>query len=138
MSRRNQKCRDTAGGMPGGLSVESHIDTAAGGCLIGLGEEAAHLVTITNRTLLRFAITIEAECETDKLQYGATGKTWTQKIEVNHRPRSGGPRRRTIKNALTCDAESPDEGIKMTVKYESIGCNCVGAATLQLVVDAAG
>jgi hypothetical protein len=137
MIRRNQKCRDNADGLPGGVTVESFIDTHAGGCLIGPGEEASHVVTLANRTLLRFEVTVEAECDTDRLRYDNASKVWTQKVEVGHRPLSGGPRRRTLKGNLTCDDQASDEGIKMTIRYESIGCHCVGTATMQLLVDSA-
>jgi hypothetical protein len=135
MSRRNQKCRDSASGLPGGLSITSFVDTKEGDCLVEAAEESHHVVKFRNRTLLRFEIDVSAECESEHIRYDPLTSNWSQTVEISHRPGSGGARERTIKRQISCDETSVDESIKMTVRYSVIGFQCAGTSTLQLQLD---
>jgi hypothetical protein len=135
MSRRSQKCRDSASGLPGGLSVMSFVDTKEGDCLVEAAEESHHVVKFRNRTLLRFEIDVSAECESEHIHYDSLSSLWSQRVEISHRPDPGGARERTIKRRLSCDGTSEDESIKMTVRYNVIGFKCAGTSTLQLQLD---
>jgi|HubBroStandDraft_4_1064222.scaffolds.fasta_scaffold94561_2 hypothetical protein len=138
MSRRKRKCHDAAGGLPGGLRIESFIESRAGDCLVDPAEQAAQIVRLSNRTLLRFSVTILAKAGSGNVHYNGTEGAWEQNVEIAHRPLSGGPRERTLKRALSCDGESPDESVEVTIAYQSIGCKCTGHTTLQLQFDARG
>ena len=134
---RTLKCRDSVTtGLPGGVSMESHIETVAGNCLIGVTERASHVVKISNRSTLRLVVTLSAECESPHLRYGSGETTWGTEVEVTGRPVGGGSRDRVLKGELRCADEFVDQGIKMTVRYETIGCLGKGSATMQLLLDA--
>lgn len=94
MNRRKQKCRDSASDLPGGLSITSFVDTKAGDCLVEADEGSPHVVKLQNRTLLRFEVSISAECESEHIHYDSLVSTWSQKVEIGHRPNSGGARER--------------------------------------------
>jgi hypothetical protein len=92
---RTLKCRDAVTtGLPGGVSVESHIETATRNCVIGVTERAAHVVKISNRSTLRLKVTISADCESPHLRYGGGETTWGTEVEVTGRPVGGGARDR--------------------------------------------
>lgn len=135
MTRRSHKCRDTATGLPGGLTAESFIDTAGGKCLIRVSEEATHVVEIRNRTLLRFQIDLSSECESPNLWYRSVDKTWAENLEISPRPQSGGARERTLRNVMNCAGAAGDESIKIKISYQVIGCKGTGTTTVQLQVD---
>lgn len=135
MSGRSQKCRDNASGLPGGLKITSFVDTKQGGCLVDAAEVSHHVVKVSNRTLLRFEIDVSAECESEHIHFSPQASSWSEKVEISHRPDSGGARERTIKRQLGCNETSQDESIKMFITYSVIGFKCVGASTLQLQLD---
>lgn len=128
MSKRGLKCRDFVAGLAGGMRAESRIETAAGECMVGIGECATHVVKIKNMTMLRYEVKVSAECESAHLRYG-TDKTWTSELEV------GGRKERVLRGELRCVDAFVDQGIKMTVSYAAIGCKGAGAATMQLLLD---
>lgn len=128
MSRRSVKCHDFVAGLAGGMRAESHIETAAGNCTVGIDERAVHVVKIKNMTMLRYEVKMSAECESAHLRYG-TDKTWTAELEVS------GRRERELRGDLRCVDSFVDQGIKMTVSYAVIGCKGAGAATMQLLLD---
>lgn len=137
MSKRTLKCRDAVTtGLPGGVTVESLIETVAGNCLIGVSERAAHIVKISNRSMVRLKVTMSADCESPHLRYGGGDTTWGTEVEVTGRPAGGGSRERVLRGELRCADEFVDQGIKMTVSYEAIGCKGKGLATMQLLLDA--
>jgi hypothetical protein len=137
MGKRALKCRDAVtNGLPGGVSVESHIETIAGNCLIGVTERAAHVVKISNRSMVRLKVTMSADCESPHLRYGSGDATWGTEVEVTGRPAGGGSRDRLLRGELSCANEFVDQGIKMTLRYEAIGCMGKGSATMQLLLDA--
>jgi len=133
--RRNQKCRDSASGMPGGLSIESFVEANGGGCVVTATEEAVHVVEIRNRSLLRFRVDIVAQCESDSLSYPANERSWSKNVQVGDRPARGGLYTRKVTENLACGETSTDESISVSVKYEAIGCRCSGSAELNLLVD---
>jgi hypothetical protein len=131
-----EKCRDIANGLPGGLNVESFIESESDGCRIEVGQQASHVVKVQNRTLLRFKITVAAESESGNLHYGDDKKTWDAEIDIGHRPYKGGFRNRTARESLRSgDDASEDESLKITVTYSALGCMCEGSSLMQLVVD---
>jgi hypothetical protein len=137
MSKRTLKCRDAiTTGLPGGVTVDSHIETAAGNCLIGVSERAAHIVKISNRSMVRLRVMLSADCESPHLRYGGGKTTWGAEVEVTGRPAGGGSRERILRGELSCADEFVDQGIKMTVSYETIGCRGKGSTTMQLLLDA--
>lgn len=133
---RNRKCQDSGSGLPGGLSIESFIEAASGDCVIRATEQALHVVEIRNRSLLRFKIDILAECESESISFPDNKRSWAKEsVQVGHRPEQGGSYVRKVTKELSCDVTSTDESITVSVTYEAIGCRCVGASELGLLVD---
>jgi hypothetical protein len=140
LGMRAQKCRDVIGGFPGGLSVESLVETLGNDCQMQISEQSDHVVSIKNRRLTRFRIEIVAECESAHLSYRDFGATWTAKVQVNARPDKGGQAERSLRAALDCARAFTEEGITVTVSYEVIGPRSKGSGsdTMHLLVDADG
>lgn len=133
--RRKQKCRDSASGLPGGLSIESFITVADGDCTVRADAQAVHVVQIQNRSLLRFSVGILAQCESESISYPADERSWERNVHVGDRPDKGGAYTRKVTEDLTCAKTSVDESITVSVKYEAIGCRCFGSAQIDLLVD---
>lgn len=136
MLNKKAKCQDVAAGLPGGLGVESFIDSPVGECLVGHSGTALHIVRIQNRTLLRFEISITAECETPHIRYLDDSEQWDESFTVSHRPQPGGPRDRMASANLKSSEKAVDESVKITVNYNAIGCVCEGSSVMQLQMDA--
>ena len=133
--KRNQKCYDSATGLPGGLNVDSYIKTTQRECMISPDGKTSHLIEIPNRTLLRFEIEIVAKCESSGIGYSDNEQTWEKKLQVGPRPLRGGPRKRQVAQNLESREDSTDEGIKILIKYEALGCKCIGTSEIELLVD---
>ena len=134
--KRNQKCNDSAAGLPGGLNIDSCIQTTQRECVISSAGQASHLIEIQNRTLLRFEIEIFAKCESDGIYYPGNEPTWGKKLQISPRPLRGGPRKRQASQNLESCEDSTDESIKVLIRYEAIGCKCTGTSEIELLVDA--
>lgn len=132
---RDRKCRDSAAGLPGGLSIDSAIEATAPDCVIRGSQPASHVVEIRNRTLLRFEVHIAAQSGSERVSYAGNMSTWEAKVQVNKRPPSGGPSKRKVSQPLECSEEATDESIAVVIKYEAIGCRCTGSTEMQLLVD---
>jgi hypothetical protein len=133
--KRNRKCRDSASGLPGGLSIGSFVEASTGDCVVKGIEQAVHVVEIQNRSLLRFKIDIIAQCESGSISYAANERSWAKNVQVSSRPATGGAYTRKVTENLISNETSIDESITVSVKYEAIGCRCSGAAELALLVD---
>ena len=124
-----RKCRNFVAGLAGGIRADSHIETVAGDCMLGVGEHAKHVVKIQNKTFLPYEVTVSSECESAHLRYGAD-KTWTQQVQVP------AGKDRSLLAELDGVKAFVDQGVNMTVSYAAIGCRGMGAATMQLLLDA--
>jgi len=89
MANNNLKCQDTASGLPGGLTIESSIDPLSGRCFVGGDGGTSHVVSVRNRTLLRFEVSISAECETPNIRYANDSDHWDDNISVGCGSRRG-------------------------------------------------
>jgi hypothetical protein len=134
--KRNQKCYDSAAGLPGGLNIDSCIKTAQRECMIGPAGQASHLIEINNRTLLRFEVEIFARCESSGIYYPGNESTWEKKLQISPRPLRGGPRKRQASQDLESSEDATDDSIKVLIKYEAVGCRCIGTSEIELLVDA--
>jgi hypothetical protein len=134
MRKDKTKCQDSASGLPGGLSIESFIDSASA-CVVTQGGNESHVVRVRNRTLLRFGISISSECETASIRYEEDSNKWEDQIEVGHRPDSGGFRERVRSAKLRGSGNVRDESLKVTIQYIAVGCFCEGRADMQLQID---
>lgn len=136
VGKRGLKCRDVIGGFPGGLTVESFVETTGDDCLLPVSGQSDHVVVIKNRRLVRFRIKVTSECESAHLSYRDSGETWDANVQVNARPDKGGEAERIMRSTLDCAHVFIDEGIAMSVSYMAIGCKSSGSATMQLLLDA--
>jgi hypothetical protein len=85
--------------------------------------------------LLRFEISISAECETQNLRYSDGSDRWDERMAITHRPETGGSRERSRGAGLKGTGAAVDESIKVTIRYEAIGCYCEGSSAMQLQID---
>jgi hypothetical protein len=128
MSKRDRKCRNFVAGLAGGIRADSHIETTAGDCTVGVGERALHMVKIKNMTMIRYAITVSSECDSAHLHYGPD-KTWTVPVQVDP------GKERVLRGELDIGHAFVDQGVNVTVTYTAIGCRGKGTATMQLLLD---
>jgi hypothetical protein len=133
---RKGKCRRSAPGLPGGLKIESFVETTNSTCVVSASEQALHVVEISNRSLIPFKMNIEARSESELLSFPPEEQSWAEpKVEISDRPKGGGQFIRKVEKKLACDDTSTDQGIIVFVKYEAIGPRCSGSAEIMLLVD---
>jgi hypothetical protein len=135
MGNRDRKCYDRATALPGGLTVESVIESDAGSCTVDATRPARHKVVVRNRTLFRFTIEMAANCETSGLKYASGDTRWAETIEVAVRRSSGRPGERVRETGLSSVVSAPDESIKVEVVCSPLGHSGACNATLHLQVD---
>ncbi|MBO2445670.1 hypothetical protein J4573_01065 [Actinomadura barringtoniae] len=135
MGSRDRKCYDRATALPGGLTVESVIESDAGACTVDATREARHRLVVRNRTLFRFTIEMEATCETAGLKYASGDTRWAETMEVAVRRSSGRAGERVRETGLSSVTAAPDESIKVEVVCSPLGHSGVCNASLHLQVD---
>lgn len=134
--RRNQKCWDSAAGLPGGLSIDSFVEVLKNPCVVKSSGPSRHVVEIRNRSMLRYKVDVVVQSESRVLSFLPGDLGWEKsEIRVGDRPEGGGAHVRRVTRELACQGVSDDEEITVSVKYEAIGPRCSGSAELTLLVD---
>lgn len=137
MGKRGLKCRDVAKDLQGGVDIESYIETESQDCSMRVGQQAAHIVKVSNWSTLRVVVELLAECESSRLNYASGQSTWTESQEVRMRRLSDGQGDRVMRAEICCADRFVDQGIKMTVRCTSVDYVGTSSATFQLLLDAA-
>jgi hypothetical protein len=88
-----------------------------------------HVVKIISKSMVRYEVKLSAESLSPHLCYGNGDRTWNDEFEVSGRGE------RIRRSELHCADLIVDQGIKLTVSYEAIGCIGTGAATMLLRLD---
>lgn len=135
MGDRDRKCYDRGTTLPGGLTVESVVESDAGNCTISSTQAARHKVVVRNRTLFRFTVALEANCETSGLKYASGDARWEETTEVPVRRPSGRPGERVRETGLSCVGAATDESIKVDVVCSPVGHSGACRTSLHLQVD---
>lgn len=135
MNSRDRKCYDRGMALPGGLTVESVVESEAGNCTVSSSQSAQHKVVIRNRTLFRFTVALDATCETSGLKYATGDMRWQETVAVAVRRPGGRPGERVRSTGLSCTGSGADESIKVDVVCSPVGHSGACHASLYLQVD---
>ncbi|WP_433472586.1 hypothetical protein ACQPZP_27360 [Spirillospora sp. CA-142024] len=138
MGARDRKCYDRGTSLPGGLTVESAVESDAGNCTVNSAQQARHRVVVRNRTLFRFSVDVSATCETSGLKYASGDIHWQETIRVAVRRPSGRAGERARETALSCVGSASDESIRVDVSCSPIGHSGECRTSLHLQVDTTG
>lgn len=114
-------CRERARHTPGGLEIEAEVDGGRG-CAVDTSGTDQHRVTVTNRSLVTWELSVTGTCVSNAVTYPNLAGSWqTGALTIPPRPGGGGRFVVSDEEAIASVRPASHQRLSTEVEYGEVG-----------------